>query len=62
MLGFWKHLNKFEAPFLQDIYSCFGLGVKRLSNFAVAWLSKSFIVFISKRYNCKFSVFLPRIN
>ena len=36
-----------KTPFLQDIYSGFGLVVKNPSNFAVASLLKNFIVFIS---------------
>ena len=49
-VGFLEELgfqNKFLVPFLQDIYSGFGPGVKRPSNLAVAWFLKNFIVFIS---------------
>ena len=47
-VGFWKQLNKILSTFCYMIYdSGFGLGVKRPNNFAVTWLFKTFISFIS---------------
>ena len=47
ILEFWKHLNKSLGTFLTGYVIGFGPGVKRPSNFAVAWLLKNFVVFIS---------------